>query len=173
VRLQQTAREQRDAQVEELRQKYAPRMAGLQERIRRAQQAVEREGAQASQAKLQTAISFGTTLLGALFGRKTVSVSSLGRATTAVRGVGRSVKEQQDIGRAQETVEALESQLAAMETELKSETQAMEAKIDAQDEQFETLSIKPKKTNISVQLITLAWAPFWRDDAGETTPAWR
>ena len=173
VRLQQTAREQRDAQVEQLRQKYAPRMAGLQERIRRAQQAVEREGAQASQAKLQTAISFGTTLLGALFGRKAVSVSTLGRATTAVRGIGRSAKEQQDIGRAQETVEALQSQLGEMDTELQAETQALDAKIDAQNEQFETLSIKPKKTNISVQLITLAWAPFWRNASGETTAAWQ
>lgn len=173
VRLQQTAREQRDAQVEQLRHKYAPRMAGLQERIRRAQQSVEREGAQASQAKLQTAISFGTTLLGAFLGRKAVSVSTLGRATTAVRGIGRSAKEQQDIGRAQETVETLQAQLAEIEAELQAETQALEAKIDAQNEQFETLSIKPKKTNISVLLVTLAWAPFWRDDSGETTPAWQ
>jgi hypothetical protein len=173
VRLQQTAREQRDAQVEQLRLKYAPRLAALQDRLRRAQQAVEREGAQASQAKLQTAISFGTTLLGALFGRKAVSVSTLGRATTAARGIGRSAKEQQDIGRAQETVDALQAKLAEMETELQTETQALEAKIDAQTEQLETLSIKPKKTNISVQLVTLAWAPFWRDESGGTTAAWQ
>jgi len=172
VRLQQTAREQRDAQVDLLRRKYAPRIAAVQERIRRAQQAVEREGAQASQAKLQTAISFGTTLLGAFLGRKAVSVSSLGRATTAVRGIGRSAKEQQDIGRAQETVEALQAQLAEIETDLQSETQALEGKIDAQNEQLETFSIKPKKTNISIQLVALAWAPHWRDDAGGTTPAW-
>ena len=100
-------------------------------------------------------------------------MSTLGRATTAVRGIGRSAKEQQDIGRAQETVEALQSQLAEMDTELQAETQALEAKIDAQNEQFETLSIKPKKTNISVQLITLAWAPFWRNASGETTAAWQ
>ena len=173
VRLQQTAREQRDEQVEDLRRKYAPRMAALQERIRRARQAVEREAGQANQAKLQTAISFGTTILGAFFGRKAVSVSSLGRATTAARGVGRSMKEQQDIGRANETVEALQAQLVEIETELQSETQAMEAKIDAQNEQLETVSIKPKKTNISVQIVTLAWAPFWRDDSGEARPAWR
>lgn len=173
VRLQQTAREHRDAQVEQLRRKYAPKIAGLQERIRRAQQAVEREGAQATQAKLQTAISFGTTLLGAFLGRKAVSVSSLGRATTAARGVGRAAKEQQDIGRAQETVETLQAQLAEMEAELQAESQALEAKIDAQNEQLETISIKPKKANISVQLVTLAWAPFWREDSGGTTPAWQ
>jgi hypothetical protein len=173
VRLQQTAREQRDAQVEKLRQKYAPRIAGLQERIRRAQQVVEREGAQASQAKLQTAISFGTTILGALLGRKAVSASTLGRATGAVRGIGRSAKEQQDISRAAETVEALQAQLAELEADLQAESDALEAKIDAQNEQLATIIIKPKKTNISVQLVTLAWAPFWMGDSGETTPAWQ
>jgi hypothetical protein len=172
VRLQQAAREQRDGQIEQLRQKYAPKMAGLQERIRRSQQAVERESAQANQAKLQTAISFGTTLLGAFLGRKAVSVSTLGRATTAARGVGRSMKEQQDVGRAAESVEVLQGNLAELEAELQSETQALEAKIDAQSEQLETISVKPKKTNISVQLVALTWAPFWRDETGEVTSAW-
>ena len=172
VRLQQTVREERDGQMENLRQKYAPKMTGLQERIRRAQQAVEREAAQASQAKVQTAISFGTTLLGAFLGRKAVSVSTLGRATTAARGVSRSMKEQQDIGRAQESVEALQGQLAELEAEFQSETQALEAKVDAQSEHLDTISIKPKKANISVRLVTLAWAPFWRDESGATTSAW-
>ncbi|MFY9610915.1 MAG: ATP-binding protein [Blastocatellia bacterium] len=172
VRLQQTAREQRDARVEQLRQKYAPKMAALQEKIRRAQQAVERESAQAGQAKLQTAISFGTTVLGAFFGRKTISVSSLGRATTAARGVGRSMKEHQDVGRATESLEVLQGRLAELEAELQAETQALEAMIDTQSEALETVSIKPKKTNISVQLIALAWAPFWRDESGEATSAW-
>jgi hypothetical protein len=172
VRLQQAAREQRDGQVEKLRQKYAPKIAGLQEHIRRAEQAVDRESAQASQAKVQTAISFGTTLLGALFGRKAVSISTLGRATTAARGVGRSMKEQQDIARASESVEALQGQLAELEAQLQTESQELEAKIDAQNEQLETVSIRPKKTNISIQLVALAWAPFWDDQSGSVTAAW-
>ena len=172
VRLQQTARELRDGQVEQLRKKYAPKIAAMQEKIRRAQQAVERESAQASQAKLQTAISFGTTVLGAFFGRKAASVSGLGRATTAARGVGRSMKEHQDVGRAAESVEVLQGRLAELEAELQTETQSLEARIDAQSEALETVSIKPKKTNISVQLVALAWAPFWRDESGEVTSAW-
>jgi len=172
VRLQQIVREQRDIQIDGLRQKYAPRITGLQNRILRAQQAVQRETAQASQAKLQTAISFGTTVLGAFFGRKAVSVSTLGRATTAARGVGRSMKEQQDIGRAQESVETLQAQLADLEAELQAETQNLEAKVDAQNEQLEKVTIKPKKSNISVQLVTLAWAPFWQNESGEATAAW-
>ncbi|MGH7258009.1 MAG: ATP-binding protein, partial [Nitrospiraceae bacterium] len=46
VRLQQTGRERRDKDADELRQKYAPKIAAIQDRIRRAQQMVERQTAE-------------------------------------------------------------------------------------------------------------------------------
>src|SRR5581483_884824 len=49
VRLQESTRQQRDQAVESLRHKYASRMAALQERRRRAEQAVERESEQVKQ----------------------------------------------------------------------------------------------------------------------------
>jgi len=160
-----------DGQVEALRTKYAAKISAMQERIRRAQQSVDREKAQANQAKLQTAISLGTTLVGALLGRKTISRSTLGSATTAVRGVGRSMKEQEDIGRASESVEALQGYLAETEAQLQSDIQELEGKSDP-NEAFETINVKPKKTNISVQLLAFVWAPYWNDESGKATPAW-
>ena len=147
------------ARFARLRQKYAARIAGLQDRIRRAEQAVERETEQAKQQKLQTAISFGTTVLGALFGRKTLSVSTLGRATTAARGVGRSMKESSDIDRAQDNVGQLKTQLSDLENQLQAETDELAAKIDPQNEQFQSVEIQPKKANITVQLLALVWIP--------------
>ncbi len=172
IRLQQTAREERDSRVEQLRQQYAPKLAALQDRLRRAQQAVERETQQAQAQKLQTAISFGTTLLGAFLGRKAISASTLGRATTAARGVSRSMKESQDIARASETVDALQQQMADLEAQLQQETTAMESKVDPMAETLEKVVVKPKKTNISVSLVALAWAPYWVDSNGQLTSAW-
>jgi DNA helicase HerA-like ATPase len=173
TRLQQTAREARDQLAEVLRQKFAPKMTALQERIRRAQQAVEREAQQATNQKLQTAISFGATLLGAFMGRKTLSATNIGRATTAMRGVSRSMKESQDVARAGETVEALQQQLNDLENQFRSETEALETRIDPMTEKLETIVLKPKKTNISVNLVALAWAPHWQDSSGRLTAAWK
>src|SRR6185436_11376934 len=77
VRLQQAARERRDAEVTRLRQKYAPKVASFQERLRRAQQSVQKEQQQSSDQKAQAAISIGASVLGALFGRKTLSASNV------------------------------------------------------------------------------------------------
>jgi len=172
VRLQQAARERRDEAAERLRQKYAPKIAALEERKRRAEQAVEREAEQARGSKMQTAISFGATLLSSFLGRKTISLTSLGRATTAVRGVGRSMKESQDVGRAEETVAAINEQLAELDAQFKADTDAIEKSGDPQTEVLETTVVKPTKANITIKLLTLAWAPNWSDAQGQTTPAW-
>jgi hypothetical protein len=171
LRLQQAAREQRDQMVAQARQKYAPKVAALQERIRRAQDAVDRERAQARQTQVQTAISFGTTLLGAMLGRKVVSATSLGRATTAARGVGRSMKEGQDVGRAEENVAELEQQLTDLNAEAEAAVSELQSRVDPLTEPLEALTIRPKKTNISVQLVALVWLPYWCDAKGSTA-AW-
>src|SRR6185295_18958104 len=102
VRLQQLAREQRDDAVEKLRQKYAPKFEALEDRKRRAEQAVARESEQAKDQKMQTAISFGATLLSSFMGRKRASMSTIGRAATAARGVSRSMREADDVDRAED-----------------------------------------------------------------------
>jgi hypothetical protein len=76
ARLQLAVRENRDAETEKLRQRYAPKLATLQAQKQRAQHKIERERGQASQQKLQTAISVGATILGAFLGRKAVSSTS-------------------------------------------------------------------------------------------------
>jgi hypothetical protein len=173
IRLQQGGREQRDQAVERLRQKYAPKLAALQERKRRAEQSVKRETAQATQSGIQTAISVGATLLDAFMGRKTVKTSTIGRATTAIRGAGRAIKETKDVGLAKESVAAIDRQIADLEARLKSETDSLTASGDSQTEPLETIAIRPSKANIAVKLVALAWTPHWRDAKGTVTSAWQ
>lgn len=172
VRLQQLAREKRDEAVEKLRWKYAPKFEQLEERKRRAEQVVEREKEQAKGQKLQTAISFGATLLSSFMGRKRASMSTLGRATTAVRGASRSMKESEDVDRAEENVAAVAQKLADLDAEFKAETATLERSFDPQTEPLDKVSLKPTKANIAVKLLTLAWAPYWHDAQGGRKAAW-
>jgi hypothetical protein len=159
IRLRQAFQEKRDKEVEKLRRAYGPKMQALQDRIRKAEQALDREQQQAKDAKMQTAISFGTTVLGALFGRKKLSTSTLGRATTAARGVSRSMKESQDIQRAEETVDSMKQKLADLENELQREVENLNLKMDSQNETLQPIELRPKKTNINVRLVALVWEP--------------
>jgi hypothetical protein len=172
VRLQQAGREQRDQQSEVLRKKYSPKIAALQDRIRRAEQMVERQQAESRSSQIQAAISVGATILGAFLGRKTISAGNIGKATTAIRGAGRAMKESKDVSQAEDNVAALQQQLAALEAEFKSEADALAAATDPLTEKLETLSLKPSKSNIAIKLVALAWVPHWRAADGTSLPAW-
>ncbi|MFO1010292.1 MAG: DUF87 domain-containing protein [Planctomycetota bacterium] len=172
IRVRDAAREERDAEAQKLRAKYAPKLAALDERVRRAQQAVQREAEQARESKVSSFLSFGVTLLGAFAGRKTFSAANAGRAATTARTVGRSMKESKDVERAEETVEALQAQLAALDAQFQEELRALDASLAVGAGAFEPLALKAKKTNVSVQLLALAWTPVWRAADGAATPAW-
>lgn len=173
VRLQQSGREQRDKGAEALRQKYAPKITTLQDRIRRAEQAKEKQQAESRSSQVQAAISVGASILGAFLGRKTISATNIGRATTAIRGAGRAIKESQDVGQAEENVAALQQQLADLEAQFKSESEALASATDPLNEKLESIAIRPTKANIAVKLVTLAWMPHWRDGKGVLTQSWQ
>ncbi|HET8946231.1 MAG TPA: DUF87 domain-containing protein [Candidatus Polarisedimenticolia bacterium] len=156
VRLRDLLRERRDAEIEKLRARYAPKLAALQEQARRADQRVEREQAQFQQQTMQTAISVGATVLGALFGRKITSSGNVGRATTAMRGAGRSMREHEDIGQAQESAEAVRGRMADLEAALKAEIEGLQSETEPATEE---VTVRPRKADIVVERLALAWIP--------------
>ncbi len=172
VRLQQAGREQRDRAAETLRQKYAPKIAALQDRVRRAEQAKAKQQSESRASQVQAAFSVGASILGAFLGRKTISATNIGRAATAIRSAGRVLKETQDVGQAEDNVAALQQQLVDLESQFKSESDALAAAIDPLTERLESLSIKPGKSNIAVKLVVLAWTPHWRSADGTLAAAW-
>ncbi|UCG52795.1 MAG: ATP-binding protein, partial [Candidatus Latescibacterota bacterium] len=171
IRLADAARENRDYLVEKIRKKYASKFRTLEDRIRRAQLTVEREKEQAKHQKLQTAISLGATVLSAFLGRKKIGRSTLGRATTTARGMGRSRKEAQDIDRAKSNLETLKHRLEDLQIEFDAEIQKLEDRFDPELEELDTVTLKPRKKDIEVKLVSLAWVPYRRAESGSLTPA--
>jgi hypothetical protein len=161
VRLRQLLHERRDLKLEKLRKRFTPKLARLQERIRRSEARVAKEQSQYQQQKMQTAVSLGATVLGAIFGRKLGSVGNVGRATTAARGAGRAARERGDIARAQENVEVLRGQLAELEREFQSSLEDVRADVDDTVFECEELAIRPKKTDLSIERVALVWTA-WR-----------
>lgn len=159
AKLSLALREKRDAEIEKLRKKYAPKLTTLQDQLRRADERVERERSDLSQHKMQTAITVGTSILGALLGRKAVSVTNAQRVGSAARSAGRLSKESGDIARAEESREVLQQRLTEMQSELESEVTRLRTELDPTTVTIEQTSIKPRKTDIDIRTVALLWIP--------------
>jgi membrane peptidoglycan carboxypeptidase len=159
VRLQQAGRERRDQLKASLQSKYGPKLEQLQRRKVQAEQkkAVEKE--QSTSQILSTVMTAGAGILGAFMGRKTFSATNINKATQAVRAAGRAAKEYSDVGRADETVEMVDRQLKELNAQFEAEVAGLDNKVDPTTEVFETITVRPKKTGISVQLVALGWKP--------------
>ena len=173
VRLAQIAHEQRDIKIEKLRKSYAPKLARLEEKIRKAQVRLEKEKHQYGQQKLQTAISIGSTVLGTLLGRKLGSVGNVGRATTSMRGIGRAARERQDIALAKNEISVAQGQLVEMEKAFKSDLFNLQQAVNLENLEIQELIVSPRKSDISVTDFTLVWTPWKVGPEGIAEPAYK
>ena len=152
VRITQTTREQRDAAIEELRTKTAKSMKSLQDKAEKAASKVEVQQAQASSAKLSTAVEIGSTILGAFFGRKT----NLVKAST-ISSASRAWKEGADVKAAEHELESVKADIAELEKQIADDTQKIRDQYDPATLVFETCKLSPLKKNIQVTATGILW----------------
>jgi hypothetical protein len=179
IRAQQVAREKRDAEVEKLRKKYQGQLDRLQTRLAREQRELTEDQAKYEARKREEVISAGESVIGVLgiFGRRR-STTGLSRAATKRRLTS---KAKADIEESEAEIARLESEIEDMRRMLQEEAEAISEKWTISLEQVETYEVKPTRKDVEVELVALAWSPYWEIGypaaSGRLThdrvPAWR
>ena len=161
VRLEQLVSEKRDDDTEDLRKKYAKKFQSLRTKIRKAEDKVEVEEAQYRQNRMSSYVSAGTTLLGALLGRR-----STRSAGTSMRSFSRASKEKDDVGRAKDNLEELQEEFEDLEVEFNEAVDELEDKLSVDNLEFTDLRVTPRKSDISVEDFGVVWLPWRVDSSG-------
>ncbi|HUF79343.1 MAG TPA: DUF87 domain-containing protein [Thermoanaerobaculia bacterium] len=167
----QALRERRDAEVEKLKARYTPRLQTLTDQVRRAEERLAREKPQASHQSLSTMLGAGATLLGALVGRRRMTVGTVGRATSTLRSAGRIGKEKADVARASDSLEALTQRLAEMGGQFEEEVEAMRGRFEPAAAAIEQAHLRPRKSDITIEAVGLCWTPWKKAADGTAEPA--
>ncbi|MEI6240017.1 MAG: DUF87 domain-containing protein [Planctomycetia bacterium] len=159
LRIGQRAKEWRDRAIDDVRARYAPKIAALSDKIERARQKVEREKAEAKNQSLQTYVSIGSAVLGALLGRKIASSTTIGKAATSMRSASRAARQQADVAHAEESLSTLEERRQTLEDEVAEELERIRVDADPDRIALEAIEIPARKTDIAVEDVVLAWVP--------------
>lgn len=173
ARIAQTARELRDKAIEELRTKFGSKLKALETKAAKSLDKLEVQKAQASSAKLQTAVSVGSSILGALFGRK----GGLRAATSMMRGssvssMSRAWKESQEASAAEADVERAKTEMGEIEKQIADETQKIRDQYDPATMPLEAVKLTPVKKNIQPTATGILWLPHERVGEKELRQAW-
>lgn len=159
IRMQLVAHEKRDLLIDKIRKRYTPKIQRLEERLLKAEQKVEVQAEQEKQSKLHSAISFGSTILSAVLGKKLYGLGTLSRASTSAKSISKIYKEKNDVKRSQENRHKVQQRLEELEIRLQDEIDFIENSISPQTEELKSYKIKPLKKNISAKIAALIWLP--------------
>ncbi len=168
IRLKQLAREERDAAVDKLSEKYQRSMDRIEDRMRREERQLAKYEAKAKALTTEQWASIGESALSFLLGRRSSRVvSGALRKRRQVELAKNAVEE------SQAELQELAEDLKQLKEELEDKAKAIQERWDTVAEKVETQAVHPKRRDVGVQEVALAWMPFWEfgieEDQGSVT----
>ncbi|MBN1956487.1 MAG: hypothetical protein JW900_15765 [Anaerolineae bacterium] len=157
LRLQQAAREERDAEVDKISDRHKDRLDRLQDQLRRAEAALARKEADAEARKREVLVSVGESVVGMFLGRRSTRAAS-----TALSKHRQTTMKKLEVEEAEASVAAIKEDIKELEEELRQEVEAVQKRWDESLEQLEQVEVKPRRADVRIDLLALAWTPHWR-----------
>ncbi len=173
VRCQQTAREARDAEVDALAQKYNAQITRLHARLTKEERTLIENETEASALNREKWVTIGETVMGALLGSRRTRVISTTMTKQRLANQARL-----DVIEGQQTVTSIRRQIAALQAQSEREAQAIANRWTAALEDLQEIRLTPRKADVAVRLVALAWLPVWQVGApgqaqGQRFAAWQ
>ena len=148
VRLKDILDDKKEGEIEKLQVRYEKKERTLLDRLSRAKERVDKESTDSTNSMIEA----GIAVLGALFGR--TSTTKIGRAVSKGSKI---LKERGDMSRAEERMMLIKEDIEALEYELEDKIDTLNEKYDVENHEIETFYIKPRKTDIDVELCAVVW----------------
>jgi hypothetical protein len=154
IRLKQAARERRDADVDALEDKYAARLDKLEDKLRKKEHELAADEADHRSRKQEELLGAGETVAGMLLGRR----RSLSRVTSKRRMTRKAKLELEET---MDEIADAQEDVAELEAELKEAADEITQRWENATEDLTTEELKPRRTDVDVQMVAVAWLPSW------------
>lgn len=156
LRITQMARERRDEEVDRIEQKYAKEFEKLKDNLEKSQALIIKKQASANALKQEAMVSAGESVIGMFMGRR-----STRSATKAMNKYQKSKTVAVDIEEAQKDIESINKEMQLLENELKLQIESIKQKREKEISEVKEALIQPKKSDIEIKMVSLAWIPYW------------
>ena len=158
ARLALLLKEKRDEAIAKLEAASVEKMRAAEARIAKTQEKMTETKQKALWRKINLGISFFTSLIGLLLGRK-LTKGTLTQTGTTLRRAGKLTEGSQTANKTEDEVTLAQQRLAQQKQQLEEEKKEIAAKYDPDKVIVESTKIPPRKSDISIDKIALVWWP--------------
>ena len=156
IRLLQVAREQRDIEVDRLKKKYSKQLDKLENKISKLEFDLSSDESDYEARKREEIIGAGESVLSFFLGSRRTST-----ATTAARRRRLTSKAKMNISKTKKEIIEAKKDVKQLEEELKKEVEKIVEKYEKGIERLSYEEFKPKRSDITIKSVALAWKPIW------------
>jgi hypothetical protein len=158
----EAAQNGRDAEMDKASTAYDKKIAALEEKVRREERELAEDESEFSQRKMEELGTHAENILGLFGGRK-----SSRRLTSSLSRRRMTEKAKADVKESEETIKALQKQIADLEKEKAAAIEDIKNKWSELANQSTEIPIKPYKKDIMIDLFGLAWYPHYLVQDGQ------
>jgi hypothetical protein len=156
IRLLQVAREQRDAEVDMLKKKYSKQLDKLENKIQKLEFDLASNESDYQARKREEIVGAGESVLGFFLGSRRTST-----ATTAARRRRLTSKAKRNIDETKKEIVEAKKDVSELEEELRKAVEKIVEKYEKGIGRLNFEEFKPKRTDVKINLVSLAWQPYW------------
>lgn len=167
MRILQQIREERDEDLDELQEKYEAKFEKLNDRIRKEKQDLEEAQSEVKGRRTEEIVGMAETIFSVFVRRRSRSASSTLTKRRMRQKANKKVEE------SQEDLEELYDDFDDLENELKEKMESISLKWEDISKDITEKEIKPRRADVKVDHVMLAWIPYWTSDKGERVSALR
>ncbi len=157
VEAENILKEKRDEKVQEIQEKFQSKYKSLENKLEQLEFKFEKEESDVAGKATDTILSIGLTLVGAFFGNKGISASTITKGATAMRNGKAYLKEKNDLKSVSALMENIQEEMHSLELDLQNEIQKSEKEFNIENYEIQTLAIKPKRSDIRIEDFALLW----------------
>ena len=155
MRVQHAARDRRDEELDKMQEKYEPKLERVEDRIRRQEHQLSERIEDAKDRRNAQWVGVAETVFSMFAGRRKRSIGS----TMTKRRMSRKANQKMEASK--DELYDLRDDYSKLDQELEAKLEDIRFKWDTVVNGITEFEVKPRRTDIKIENVLLAWHPFW------------
>ena len=157
LEIQDILKEKEDEKIEKIKSRFQAKYDRLQDKLQRLEFKLEKEKSDVTTKATDTFIGIGMTVLGAIFGRKALSASTISRGASAIKKGKSVLTERNDVKNTIALMDNVKEDISNLQDSLQDEIDKTDNQFNINNYEISDIAIKPRRSDVCVEDIAVLW----------------